>query len=113
MPAVILICGSVQCSGGAGAEPLAQVARERLRQHGVRGEVHVVKCLDLCQHGPHVSVHHVPGNVPESARAPDGGVAYDLVTPDGMARIIDEHVVGARPVTGLLHVDRPDARRGR
>lgn len=66
-----------------------------------------MKCVELCQRGPHVVVHGAPGIVPQESIAPDGGTAYDAMTEADMARLVDEHLAGGAPLTDKLHEDRP------
>ena len=84
--------------------------REREGIVRVPAAVFAVRCLELCQHGPHVVLHGVKGEVPETCRAPDGGVAYDGVDPATMRRIVADHVAAGLPVRAALH--KPQEGRG-
>ncbi len=101
--ATILICNNERCAGPGVAQALVDEARSTLAMVRVPAAVFAVRCLELCQHGPHVVLHGVKGEVPETCRAPDGGVAYDGVDVATMRRIVADHVAAGLPVRPALH----------
>lgn len=107
MPVTILICANDRCGAPGVAQALQQEAQNTVRTLRLNADVHAVRCVDLCQRGPHVVLHGARGDVPDSCRAPDGGVAYDAVTPELMRRIVADHAAAGLPVTGALHVPQP------
>lgn len=74
-----------------GALDLVGAFKQALRERGLAVSIRAQKsgCLDLCAQGPTVVVY------PE-------GVFYARVGLDDVATIIDEHLVGGRPVERLL-----------
>lgn len=78
------------CCASKGAEELKALFKEELHRRGLKGTVraNAAGCLDTCQFGISVVVY------PE-------GVWYARVTQDDVAAIIDEHIVGGRPVERL------------
>jgi len=108
----VLLCRDERCLGDLDGDVLCAATRARFRELGLRGEVFSVKCLDLCQRGPHVVVHGARGQVPAESRAPDGGVAYDGMTLSDMTRVVDEHCANGAPLTDRLHQDSPSRSRG-
>ncbi|MDF1561998.1 MAG: (2Fe-2S) ferredoxin domain-containing protein [Deltaproteobacteria bacterium] len=76
-----------------GAFDLISLFKEALHEHGLSGSVRAQKagCLDLCGQGPSVVVY------PE-------GVFYARVKPEDVKTIVEEHLVGGKPVERLLAV---------
>ncbi|HZN94458.1 MAG TPA: hypothetical protein VFB81_17210, partial [Myxococcales bacterium] len=59
-------------------------------------------CLDTCEHGVSIVVY--------GTAEPQGGTWYARVTLEDVPAIIDEHLVGGRPVERLLmHAPSPAA----
>jgi len=65
-------------------------------QAGLKGRVRVnhAGCLDQCGFGPMVVVY--PDNV-----------WYAMVTPDDVPEIVQEHLIGGRPVQRLVYRNKP------
>jgi (2Fe-2S) ferredoxin len=79
------------CCAGRGGEAVKQAFKSELIRRGLNGEVRAnsAGCLDLCEQGPVVVVY------PE-------GAWYVGVRPEDVAEIVEEHLVGGRPVARLL-----------
>jgi (2Fe-2S) ferredoxin len=79
------------CCDGAGGADLLFRFKKALSDRGLKGRLRANKagCLDHCEHGPVVVVY------PE-------GVWYGGVAPADVESIVDEHLVGGRPVERLL-----------
>jgi (2Fe-2S) ferredoxin len=98
----ILICENVRDEdhprGSCGrkcAEDIRMAFKTALKNRGMTTTYRANKsgCLDACEHGPVVVVY------------PDG-VWYGGVTAADVDEIIEEHVIGGKPVTRLLIDDR-------
>ena len=78
--------------GRCGTAELRAYAKARIKALGLSGEgkvrVNSAGCLDRCEEGPTLVVY------PE-------GVWYTFVDEEDLDEIIDEHVVGGRPVERL------------
>jgi (2Fe-2S) ferredoxin len=79
-----------------GSEALQKAFKKALGERGLSKRIRANKsgCLDQCEFGPTVVVY------------PDA-VWYSKVTEADVDEIIDEHIVGGRPVTRLLLPERP------
>jgi (2Fe-2S) ferredoxin len=79
------------CCAGRGSEAVRKLLKTELLRRGLNEEIRAngAGCLDLCEHGPVVVVY------PE-------GAWYVGVQPDDVAEIVEEHLVGGRPVARLL-----------
>lgn len=79
-----------------GSEALQKAFKKALGERGLNQRIRANKsgCLDQCEFGPTVVVY------------PDA-VWYSKVTEADVNEIIDEHIVGGRPVTRLLLAERP------
>lgn len=79
-----------------GSEEVRDLFKDELRRRGLTATVraNAAGCLDACERGVSVVVY------PE-------GVWYGGVTKDDVAQIIEEHVVGGRPVERLLMAPYP------
>jgi (2Fe-2S) ferredoxin len=73
-----------------GKSDLHAALQQLTKEAGLNGKVRINKsgCLDQCEHGPTVVVY------PE-------GVWYGGVRPDDALEIVQEHLVGGRPVERL------------
>jgi len=80
----------------AGSEALHKAFKKALAERGLHRRIRANKagCLDQCEFGPTVVVY------------PDA-VWYSKVTEADVNEIIDEHIVGGRPVKRLLLPERP------
>lgn len=74
-----------------GSEEVLQRFKTGLLERGIKGKMraNAAGCLDACAFGPSVVVY------PE-------GTWYARVQPEDVATILDEHLVGGRPVERLL-----------
>ena len=79
-----------------GSEALQQAFKKALAERGLTRRIRANKsgCLDQCEFGPTVVVY------------PDA-VWYSKVTEADVDEIINEHIIGGRPVTRLLLPERP------
>lgn len=77
-----------------GTSPLHAALQQLTREAGLGGKVRINKsgCLDQCEHGPTVVVY------PEA-------VWYGGVRPEDAAEIVQQHLVGGRPVERLRIAD--------
>jgi (2Fe-2S) ferredoxin len=82
------------CCDPAGQAQLQLAFKQKLAARGLKGKVRANKagCLDQCEHGPNVVVY------PEQ-------VWYGRVTAADVDEIIDQHIVGGRPVERLMLPD--------
>jgi (2Fe-2S) ferredoxin len=80
--------GSCAARGG---EAVRQAFKAELLRRGLNQEIraNAAGCLDLCEQGPVVVVY------PE-------GTWYVGVRPEDVAEIVEQHLVGGRPVQRLL-----------
>jgi (2Fe-2S) ferredoxin len=93
----IFVCTNVRppgsprgCCAEKGSEQLRSMFKKELGARGLKGEVraNAAGCLDTCEAGPSVVVY------PE-------GVWYGKVKPEDVATIVEEHIIGGRPVERL------------
>lgn len=93
----IFLCGGPKCCSEALGDEVWEHLKARTRDlHGqginvARTRVH---CLRICQQGPIALVY------PE-------GSWYKMVDKEGCDRIINEHLLGDKPVNDLLIVENP------
>jgi (2Fe-2S) ferredoxin len=78
------------CCSAKGSADVRALLKNELKRRGIKDvRANSAGCLDACADGPTVVVY------PE-------GVWYGGVRPEDVAEIIDEHLVGGRPVERLL-----------
>lgn len=87
----ILVCGGTGCTS-SGSKKVITALKQNLKKHGLEKEVLVVKtgCFGLCALGPILIVY------PE-------GAFYSQATPEGVERIVEEHIKKGNIVKELLY----------
>ena len=87
----ILVCGGTGCTS-SGSKKVIEALEAELKKQGLEKEVLVVKtgCFGLCALGPIMIVY------PE-------GAFYAQATPEGVVRIVDEHIKKGNIVKELLY----------
>lgn len=87
----ILVCGGTGCTS-SGSKKVIEALESELKKQGLEKEVLVVKtgCFGLCALGPIMIVY------PE-------GAFYSQATPEGVIRIVDEHIKKGNIVKELLY----------
>jgi (2Fe-2S) ferredoxin len=79
-----------------GSEAIREAFKKQLHERGLKGRMraNAAGCLDQCEHGCAVVVY------PEQ-------VWYGGVKPEDVAEIIDQHLIGGRPVERLRIPEAP------
>jgi NADH-quinone oxidoreductase subunit F len=86
-----IFVGTATCGLAAGAEAVLKSIEAELAQRGIEAITTQVGCIGLCYSEPMVDI----------ARPGEARVSYGGITPDKVARLIDEHVVNGRPCVDL------------
>ena len=87
----ILVCGGTGCTS-SGSMKILDALNDELKAQGIQDEILVVRtgCFGLCSLGPIVIVY------------PEGSF-YSQATPEGIKRIVDEHLVKGEVCKDLLY----------
>lgn len=87
----VLVCGGTGCTS-SGSKKVIAALEQALKEQELEKEVLIVKtgCFGLCALGPIMIVY------PE-------GAFYSQATPEGVKRIVEEHLKGGNVVTELLY----------
>ncbi len=85
-----IIVGMATCGIAAGARPVLNAFFNAINDSGLTGSVSVSQtgCIGICQYEPVVEVFE---------KGKDK-VTYVKMTPDKVARIVEEHIKGGKPV---------------
>lgn len=86
-----VVVGMATCGIAAGARPVLNAFVEQVEQAGLSGSITVTQtgCIGICQYEPVVEVFE----------AGKEKVTYVKMTADKVARIVEEHLKGGKPVT--------------
>ncbi|MBR3043441.1 MAG: 4Fe-4S binding protein [Oscillospiraceae bacterium] len=87
----ILMCGGTGCTS-SGSMKIADELEKELKEKGIDGEIFVVRtgCFGLCERGPIMIVY------------PEGSF-YTHVKMEMIPRIVEEHLIGGKPVKEFLY----------
>ena len=87
----VLVCGGTGCTS-SGSKKVVEALESELKKQGLDKEILVVKtgCFGLCALGPIMIVY------PE-------GTFYSQATPEGVVRVVDEHLKNGNVVKELLY----------
>ena len=85
-----VVVGMATCGIAAGARPVLNAFVEQVNEQGLSGNVTVTQtgCIGICQFEPVVEVFE----------AGKEKTTYVKMTPDKVARIVEEHLKGGNPV---------------
>jgi NADH:ubiquinone oxidoreductase subunit F (NADH-binding)/(2Fe-2S) ferredoxin len=90
-PAAVIKVGLSTCGVAAGAQAAFQLFTEQVKAKGLQVVVQKTGCAGMCALEPLVEV----------ALAGQAPVMYGAVTTEAAQRILDQHVIGGRPVADL------------
>jgi (2Fe-2S) ferredoxin len=92
----VFVCTSGEYCPHDGSEEIHRMLKDGVGARGLKKDVRINKsgCLDQCGNGPMVVIY------PEN-------VWYAGVTPEKAGRILEEHLVGGRPVDDLVYRAAP------
>lgn len=92
-----VVVGMATCGIAAGARPVLAAFVEQVNAAGLAANVTVTQtgCIGLCQYEPIVEVFE----------AGKDKVTYVKMTADKVARIVEEHLKGGKPVAEFMNVD--------
>ena len=90
----ILVCGGTGCTSG-NSQIIRDNFKKELEERGLTQEVQLIMtgCFGLCSKGPIAVVY------------PDGAF-YTHIKPEDVAEIVEQHIVGGKPVERLLHAEK-------
>ncbi len=96
----MLVCVGSRCTEDGEAQDLFDTLGEKFKAAGIdKGDLRVKRtrthCFATCKGGPIMCIQ------------PDG-VWYSNVTEDNLDRIIEEHLVGGKPVEDLVYHQGPE-----
>ncbi len=96
----VFVCTHGEYCPADGAAEIHRLLKDGVAERGLKTQVRVNKsgCLDQCGNGPMVAVY------PEN-------VWYAKVDGDRARRILEEHLVGGRPVADLVYDPGPGAHK--
>ena len=88
----IYVCGGTSCSSGN--EAVYDELLRELERNGLNSQIEVIRtgCHGLCGKGPVMTIE------------PDG-ITYAKLEPDHMEEIVEDHLIGGKPVNRLVYVN--------
>jgi (2Fe-2S) ferredoxin len=106
----ILVCRGPECGERMGSHAIHAAFVLAIQQRGLESRVELgwQSCFGRCRHAPNVLVHPIQPHerrflIAAAPLAAGPGTAfYSGVQPDDALRIIDEHVLGGRPIAELV-----------
>ena len=89
-----IVVGMATCGIAAGARPVLNAFVEQVAKNGLSDTVTVSQtgCIGICQYEPIVEVY----------KAGEEKVTYVHMTEDKVAKVIEEHIKGGKPVSDYL-----------
>ncbi len=90
-----IVVGMATCGISAGARPVLNAFVEAVAKEGLSGKVSVSQtgCIGLCQYEPIVEVYEA-----------DKKTTYVEMTPEKVARVMEEHIKGGKVVAEYANV---------
>jgi len=91
----VFVCVSGKTCPNEGAVEVCDALRKQISERGLKGKIRINKagCFDQCGNGPLIVVY------PESTW-------YAHVQPEDVTQIVEDHLVGNKPVERLLYDGR-------